>query len=191
MKKPNIFWHMIRWGFVSGTILGVVYLVMLETQVFDAIKILTYLDIWIFAAIFGGGIVLGFVDAVLLWFLIRFLPQILKSDLTQSDRFSVYAMILIIACNGWIGWLYLDSIATGIRYFSDMRLFSLYPSLLGAMGATFAAHRYLVHLHLYYEQGDKEKRKTKPKHDMSHLEDAAEASEFNEAEDASMQRFNE
>lgn len=132
MKRPNIFLHMIRWGFGSGTILGVVYLVMLETQVFDAIKILTYPDIWIFAAIFGvgWGIVLGFVDAVLLWFLIRFLPQILKSDLTQSDRFSVYAMILIIACNGWIGWLYLDSIATGIRYFSDMRLFSLYPSPL-------------------------------------------------------------
>jgi hypothetical protein len=181
MNKPNIFWHMMGWGFVSGSIsfyLLIAWPISNGTY-WDFVPILD-LQIWII----GLAIILGGVTSSILSI---FTALAIRYELWRSTKIaaqSIYATVFLI--NSIITLMLL------IFVFSlDMPLLLyIVPSLSFILLGTYAAHRYLDRLQRYYEQGGKEKRKSKPKHDMNRLEDKENIEEASiiEVENDSRQR---
>ena len=175
MERPSIFWHMIRWGFLSGTILAVLYSAAFRNDVFEAIDILTDPFTWYFSMWFGGiqGVILGLVDAIALKFLVRRFPRPFTNDAMKSSRFKVYTLVFILTLI--VAFIPIVLMWLAINYQGGNIVsnlwFELPPPFIAATAAVYATHRYLFQLRRWDERADDEQRLAMPKQDTNHLVD--------------------
>jgi hypothetical protein len=180
MRKPNIFSHMMRWGLLSGTVLALLYSIVVVQVIFDFN--IFFLEGWLLllCILFGGipGVIIGFLNAVAQYHFQRDSIEPFTLEFIQGNYRRVYFETFLFTMLVGLGmssfsWLNSDLIEIFI-------LDGLFPSFIAASAATYAAHRYLVRLQYYYEQGGKTKRKEKPKYDIQRLMDDEE--QFNAEE---------
>jgi hypothetical protein len=164
MHKPSPLWHMIRWGFVSGTILAMLYMVFLlglgSASLIELLTIFFQPFLWVLSLLFGGipGAVLGFVDGLILGSLLDDVPIPFSRADMKAVRMKVYIPLAVVTTIG--GFI----IPWGIFYDSMAYLWFLLfvPPFIAGIAAAYAGHRYLFRLRLWSENlygGQKEKAK--------------------------------
>jgi hypothetical protein len=172
MKHPNAIWHMIRWGFVSGTILAMLFIAfhasLSSPTSAELLKIFFEPFFWMIALVSGGGagLILGFIDGVLLLQMTRDVYLPFTQEEMHAVRYKIYSVIGITSIIGFYLWILFAEKSIRVR-FTDSLGFST-PFIAG-IAATYAAHRYLFRLRLWSKKAY-ENRKEKVKN-SERLED--------------------
>lgn len=169
-NRPSAIWHMITWGFGSGFILALAYIVVIS-DIFNSgfnpeiIGLLISPFAWYLAFFFGGlpGAIMGFVVGIALSRLMRDIDiPFTKADMI-AKRGSVYGSISVLTftMSAFLIFLFFSSI---------FDLIFMMPPFIAAIASTYAAHRYMFRLRLW--SGSIETGKVKAKNDAvssSHL----------------------
>ncbi len=147
-KRPDPIRHMLTWGFMSGFLLPVVYIVIildLSSGGTDLKAMETLLNplIWVMALRYGavGGIVIGLITGLNLWYNMRKVNLPYISGKIDRKAPEIYATTL--ALTTVVSFLLIS------MFFSSMTLFFLAPPFIGAVAATYATHRYLSGLRVW------------------------------------------
>lgn len=171
MKRPNPILHMLFWGFGSGIILALLYVIFIFSLntigLGETLLALISPELWWIAFLFGGlpGAGLGFLMGVILWTISRNFPTPFTHADMQAWRFAVY---LALGIGTGIGGLFLTLSFFGadIVY---LWLFLIFPPFIAAIAAAYAGHRYLFRLRLWSDsQFGAQKEKAK---NIAQLED--------------------
>lgn len=171
-KKPGVFWHMMSWGAVSGTILGTLFLMFFVLMGASIGEIFSdFFILLIPAFIFGGipGAFLGFIESFFLKRALRDTPEPFTKEDMKDRRWSVYrsvfpipivfSIILSLFFNSLTG----DFSGAIIYWF----IFGI-PTLIASIASAYVAHRYMFRLRLWSESLYARKPKTKNE-EYSHL----------------------
>ena len=171
-ERPGALWYMLKWGLFSGYSVGLLFSPFLvefyPPRGWEGIPITILL--WIFFA--GGivawlGIILGFINGILLNFLTAGIsPQFITEDIHSRRKF-IYPMVFFIPV---IFLLHLFGEIDLTRWsetgFSRAELVNLIPLPVISGVLTYAAHRYLLKLEQWGKSLDL--RKSKAKNDDYH-----------------------
>jgi hypothetical protein len=204
-QKPNPVLHMLLWGFGSGTVLALLYIVFClslgTTSFMDTLLMFVQPFAWLIALQYGGitGTGLGLVTGVVLWSLSRSFQLPFSRAEMQAQRYKVYAIIstqtiisgfVIITLFFWptlftYGW------GIPIGGTAPFPLAFFFPPFIAGVAAAYAAHRYMFRLWLWSEKQYKlEKEKVKNIERMiDHLHDKAKNEEL-AVEDEAEGQFN-
>lgn len=182
--KPNPVLHMLLWGFGSGTILALLFIIFFVSWGASLSQTLSNLInpiAWSLALQFGGipGASLGLLTGLLLWVLSRGFQEPFSKAEMQRQRYKVYLAIGgLTTISGYIlttilFWSTLFTYGWGLRIGGQapFPLAFFFPPIIAGIAAAYAAHRYMFRLRLWSEQEyglQKEKEKN-----FEHLEDKA------------------
>lgn len=154
MHRPNVMIHMLLWGAALGTALATIYIlfIMVLIGIGDGIALFGLIY---FALPFGTvpGLILGFVDGLLLWYLLSTVSFPLSSLGMQNLRYRVYA---ICGATTGIGGLLLS-----IAFFRTLTPLIGVPAFIAAGAAIYAGYRYMLRMEA--AMADLDKPKNKPK----------------------------
>jgi hypothetical protein len=154
MNKPSSpITHMVTWGFVSGTILAMLYIAFIMSLYSTSAELLrVFLDpfFWFISIAFGGGagVILGFFAGLALEGLVYDAPTPFTRADMNTLRYKVYRQLGSV---GTIGGFVLSF------GFFNQALFSMwfpliFPPFIAGIAAAYAGHRYLFRLRLWSEK---------------------------------------
>lgn len=152
MRKPNAIWHMLKWGGILGACLGILFatavmfffIVANDAPILDnGLRELIFALIYpIFYGGFFGivpGLILGCLDGLVLWYLLRDIqPPVNPMDI-QARRPLIYSAMTVITFLGAVAlW--------GFAFNTFTDFFILVPAVIANFAAWYAARRYLTKL---------------------------------------------
>jgi hypothetical protein len=186
MRKPNAILHMLLWGAGSGIILALLYIGFIAglggASIAEMLSFVVTTAGLAFVLGGGAGAILGLVDGIVLWLVMRNVPMPFTRRDMLAIRYRVYAAIGLTTS---IGGFLLTSLAFGTSWFYYVGFLLFFPPLIAGIASAYAAHRYLFRLRLWSESlygGQKEKAKNverledKPKNETGYFsEEDAEA----------------
>ena len=181
MNKPTSpITHMVAWGFVSGTILAMLYIAFIESFAYptSAEFLRFFFDpfFWLISVMVGGGsgLLLGFFAGLALENLMYLTPIPFTRTDMNDIRYKVYRQLgLVTTIGGFV-------LSFG---FFNQALFSMwflliFPPFIAGIAAAYAGHRYLFRLRLWSESlygvqkgKNSELIEDKPKNEMFYNEE--------------------
>lgn len=189
-KKPGVFWHMMSWGAVSGTILGTLFLMFFLLfgasigEVFSGLLILL-----IPALIFGGipGAIIGFIESFFAKRALRDIPEPFTKDDMKDRRWALYRAVFpvpiafSIILSSFLWFMSGEALVILGYWF----IFGI-PTIIASIASAYVAHRYLFRLRLWSEKHYARKPKAKNSQiDVNHLLEHESADSMIELEDKS------
>ena len=145
---------MVAWGFVSGTILAMLYIAFVLSMGFPtSMELLTvFFDpfFWFISLAFGGisGLVLGFFAGLALEGLVYDAPSPFSRADMNALRYKVYKHLGIVAT---VGGFVLTFGFFNLALFSMWYLL-IFPPFIAGIAAAYAGHRYLFALRLWSDR---------------------------------------
>lgn len=161
-KAPNPILHMLLWGFGSGTILAALFIAfflsLIAIDYFAPLMALINPTTWLLALQYGGlsGAALGLVTGLVLWAMQRNFPEPFTREAMQTERLKVYGVVGNLS-------LILGLLLTVILFWPPNFMYSffgllipfpplfIFASMIAALAAAYAGHRYLFRLRLWSE----------------------------------------
>lgn len=170
-KQPSLFWHMVKWGLMSGTILAALFITFISAlfDSFSGVGLLLNPSTWFFSFMFGGlvGVFLGAIEATVIQGRVRSLPRPFTKVAMLNHRFGIYSRAFIVPLVAHL------LISLTIMILGDTEWGFFYgfiigiPIIIASIASVYAVHRYLFRLRLYDMQNSDGigKRKHKAKND--------------------------
>ena len=170
-KQPSLFWHMVKWGLLSGTVLSVLFITFIYGLFDDFNSLIVLLNpaIWFLTFFFSGfvGGFLGAIEATIIQAHIQALPRPFTKVAMLNHRFGIYGRAFIVPLVAHL------LISLTIMILGDTEWGFFYgfiigiPIIIASIASVYAVHRYLFRLRLYDMQNSDVigKRKHKAKND--------------------------
>ena len=165
-NKPGVFRHMMIWGLVSGTALNTLFFIFLNLLNHGSlVLVLGYLPLLGAVSLFSGGIpgaILGLTEAFFTRNLLADLSVPFTKDDMKEKRLLLYAavffvpIVLSLMLSLFI-WSINPDLITNPGYGFVIGISMLIASIV----STYAAHRYMLRLHIWSKKLDARKSKAK------------------------------
>ena len=169
-EKPEVFWHMMSWGCMSGTILGTLFIMIpgilfitffvLTGNVTDTEVLETLLFIGFIGFIFGGipGAILGFTESLYIKRALRDIPEPFTRENMNGRQWAVFPVPIVFSIILSILFTLVDT--SFLRFILYWLIFGI-PTLIASFASVYVTYRYLLRLQRWSESlyGRKSKAK--------------------------------